>query len=97
MTENGLNFNLNEEILNIKCPICKKIIRPKTCGFWQCEYQFQGRKIEDGELKSFDTKPKETCEDKFEYFDPFGNGEVQWIDLNIYVLPKQKIKYEENI
>ena len=97
MTENGLIFNLNEEILNIICPICKKIIRPKTCGFWQCEYQFQGRKIEDGELKSFDTKPKETCEDKFEYFDPFGNGEVRWIDLNIYVLPKQKIKYEENI
>ena len=97
MTENGLIFNLNKEVVNIKCPICKKIIRPKTCGFWLCEYQFQGQKIENGEVKSFDTKPKETWEDKFEYFDPFGNGEVQWLDLNIYVLPKQKIKYEENI
>ena len=26
----GLTFNLNEEILNIKCPICQKIIKPKT-------------------------------------------------------------------
>jgi len=96
MTENGLKFNLNKEVVNIKCPICQKIIRPKTCGFWLCEYQFQGQKIEDGEVKSFETKPKETSEDKFEYFDPFGNGEVQWLELNIYVLPKQKIKYEEN-
>ena len=97
LTETGLNFNLSEEIANIKCPICKKIIRSKTCGFWDCEYQFQGKKIEDGEIKSFETKPKETCEDKFEYFDPFENGEVQWLEFKIYVLPKQKIKYEENI
>lgn len=97
LTENGLNFNLSEEIANIKCPICKKIIITKTCGFWDCEYQFQGKKIEDGEIKSFETKPKETCEGKFEYFDPFENGEVQWLELKIYVLPKQKIKYEENI
>jgi hypothetical protein len=97
LTEKGLNFNLNEEVVNIKCPICKIIIRPKTCGFWQCEYQFQGKKIEDGEVKSFDTKPKETCEDKFEYYDPFENGEVQLLELNIYVLPKQEIKYEEKI
>jgi hypothetical protein len=97
MTENGLKFNLNKEVVNIKCPICHKIIRPKTCGFWLCEYQFQGQKIEDGEVKSFETKPKETCEDKFEYYDPFENGEVQWLELNIFVLPKQEIKYEEKI
>ena len=96
LPENGLNFNLNEEAINIKCPICKKIIRPKTCGFWECEYQFEGQKIEEGEVKSFNSEPKETFEDKFEYFDPFENGEVQWLELNIYVLPKQYIKYIKN-
>jgi hypothetical protein len=40
-----LIFNLNEELLNIKCPICHKIIKPKTCGFWNCEYQFVGKKF----------------------------------------------------
>ena len=96
LPEKGLNYNLNKEIVNIKCPICKKIIRPRTCGFWKCEYQFEGQKIEEGEVKSFNTEPEETFEDKFEYFDLFGNGEVQWLELNIYVLPKQEIKYIKN-
>ena len=97
LPKKGLIFNLNKEATNINCPICKKVIRPKTCGFWKCEYQFEGQKIEEGEVKSFNSEPKETFEDKFEYFDPFENGEVQWLELNIYVLPKQKIKYIKNI
>ena len=40
LEDEGIRFNLNEEIQNIKCPICKKIMKPKTCGFWKCEYQF---------------------------------------------------------
>ena len=94
LKDEGLKFNLNEEIQNIKCPICKKIMKPKTCGFWKCEYQFDGKKIEEGEVKSFKTEPKETKGDNFEYFDPFENDEVQWLQLEIYVLPKQKIKYK---
>ena len=91
-----LHFILNEEIANIRCPLCKKIFKPKTCGFWKCEYQFSGKKINDGEVEYYDSKPKETKGDEFEYFDPFGNKEVQWIELNIYVLPKQSVKYQEN-
>jgi len=79
-----------------QCPLCKKIFKPKTCGFWKCEYQFSGKKINDGEVEYYDSKPKETKGDEFEYFDPFGNKEVQWIELNIYVLPKQSVKYQEN-
>ena len=87
-------FYLNEEIENMKCPICHKIIKSKTVGFYKCEYQIIGTKIEDGDKIEYDSKPKETKDDKFEYFDPEENGEVQWIKLIIYVLPKQKMKYK---
>ena len=90
----SLIFVLNEEIINIKCPICSKIIKPKTCGFWKCEYQFIGKKIEEGDLIEFDSKTKETNSDDFEYYNPFENGETQWVELTIYVLPKQSITYK---
>ena len=96
LTEEGLLFCLNDEIVNIRCPLCNKIIDPNTCGFWQCEYQFKGKKIEDGEEKEYDSKTKETNDDDFEYFDPYENGKVRWILLNIFVLPKQHIKYKHN-
>ena len=89
-------FNLQENAINIKCPMCNKIFEPKTCGFWQCEYQFEGDKIEDGNLKHVDTKCKETKDDNFEYFNPYENNSAIWTNLNIYVIEKQEIKYEQN-
>jgi hypothetical protein len=94
--KNGLIFNLNEKVADIRCPICNKIIKPKTCGFYDCEYQFIGKKIEDGDIKEYDSKTRETKGDNFEYFDPLENGEIVWTELNIYVLTKQKIKYLPN-
>ena len=91
-----LVFILNDEILNIICPICLKIIKVKTCGFYKCEYQFEGKMIKEGELKNYDSKAKETHGNDFEYFDAFENGEIQWKELTIYVLPKQGIKYKIN-
>ena len=88
-------YKLDREIENIKCPMCWKIIIPKTCGFWDCEYQFIGNKIEDGEKKYIDTKCKETEGNNFEYFDPFENGSAMWTDLTIYTIEKQKIKFSE--
>ena len=93
LANDGLNFNLNEKIADIRCPICNKIIKPKTCGFYDCEYQFVGEKIDEGEIKKYDSKPRETIGNNFEYFDAIKNGEIVWIKLNIYVLPKQNIKY----
>ena len=90
-------FNLNDNITNILCPICHLIIKIKTCGFWKCEYQFIGAKIEKGKLENFDSGPKETKDNEFEYFDPSGNGNVTWTKLIIYVIPKQKIKYNSNL
>ena len=93
LPDEGLNFNLNEKVTDIRCPICNKIIKPKTCGFYDCEYQFVGEKIDKGEINKYDSKTKETIGNNFEYFDALKNGETVWIKLNIYVLPKQNIKY----
>ena len=90
-------FNLNDNIVNIKCPICRSIIKLRTCGFWKCEYQFIGQKIEKGKLEDFDSGPKETKDNEFEYFDPSDNGNLTWTKLIIYVIPKQKIKYNSNL
>ena len=96
LTKDGLIFNLNEKVTDIRCPICKKIIKPKTCGFYDCEYQFIGKKIMDGDVINYDSKTRETKGNNFEYFDALENGEIIWTELNIYVLPKQNIKYLPN-
>ena len=94
----GINkqFNLQENVLNIKCPICHGIIVPKTCGFWKCEYQFVGDKIEGGKLKHVDTKCKETKGDDFEYFNPFENDSILWTNLTIYTVEKQEVKFRSS-
>ena len=89
-------FNLQENVKNIKCPMCFNIIVPKNCGFWKCEYQFEGDKTEDGVLKHVDTKCKETKDNNFEYYNPYENNSAIWTNLNIYVIEIQDIKYEEN-
>ena len=88
----GQKFNLNDNITYIQCPI----IKLKSCGFWKCEYQFIGQKIKDGRLIDFDSKPRETKDDVFEYYDPSENGNATWTKLIIYIIPKQKIKYKSN-
>ena len=90
-------FNLNDNVINIKCPICDSIIKLKTCGFWKCEYQFIGQKIEKGRLEDFNSCPKETKGNEFDYFDPSDNGNVTWTKLIIYVIHRQKIKYKSNL
>ena len=91
----GINkkYNLQENVLNIKCPMCNGIIVPKTCGFWNCEYQFLGDKIEGGTLKHVDTQYKETKDDDFEYFNPYDNDSALWTNLTIYTIGKQKVKF----
>ena len=91
-----LVFNLYKEILNIKCPICQKIIKVKKFGFWKCEYQIIGKKIVEGELTDFDSTPKETNGDNLEYFALFENAETQWTELSVYVISKQETQYESN-
>jgi len=65
LPENGMIFNMIENVLNIRCPISSKIImEPETCSFFKCEYQFIGIRIENGEPKDYDSKARETKENK---------------------------------
>ena len=89
-------FDLKKEVTNIKCPICNRIFKAETCGFYKCEYQFSGKIIVEGEIKDYTSEPKETKNNEFEYFDPYKNGKQEWLELIIYILPKQEIKYKKN-
>jgi hypothetical protein len=94
LPEKGMIFNMIENVLNIKCPMCNKIFDPETCGFFNCEYQFIGKRIENGDPKDYDSKTRETKENKMDYLEQKGEKKVKWTELKIYVLPIQKIKYE---
>lgn len=81
------SFNLNEEIENIKCPMCKKLIDLTTCGFYNCKYQFDGRKKEHGDVKNYKSEIQKTEGEYCEYFDVYKNGKVTWLELKIYIYP----------
>ena len=85
-------FSIGDNITEIKCPICDCIIISKTCGFWECEYQFIGDKIEKGKMIHVDTNPK-VVGNKFEYFSPDESPSILWTKLEIYVIELQEIKY----
>lgn len=89
----GGYFDLNEaeEKDLIKCPACRGIIDPKSYGFYKCEYQFVGKKIEQGKVFDYDSKIQQTNGDDFEYFNPDKSGKVvRWKQLLVYVFPKAK-------
>lgn len=94
LPENGMIFNMIENVENIKCPMCNDIIEPETCGFFNCEYQLKGKKIENRKVVNYDSKTKETKKNKMDYFEQKDKKKVKWTELKIYVLPFQKIKYE---
>ena len=93
LPEKGMIFDMLENVENIKCPICNEIIEPETCGFFECEYQFIGKKIEDRKVVKYDSKTRETKGNKMDYLEQKGEKKVKWTELKIYVLPIQKIKY----
>jgi len=96
----GINkkFDMNCEKKNIRCPICSKNFMPNTMGFWKCEYQIKGEKLEEGEYKHIDISGRETKGDNFEYFDPYKSGDrdiAYWSSLKIFTGHRQKMKYRK--
>jgi len=94
LPEKGMIFDMLENVENIKCPICNEIIEPETCGFFECEYQFIGKKIEGRKVVKYDSKTRETKGNKMDYLEQKREKKVKWTELKIYVLPIQKIKYQ---
>ena len=87
-------FNLQRNIEKIECPFCGGIFIPKTCVFLDCEYQIIGDKIKDGKKVHIDTRCKESNDCGFDFYNPFESPNSPWIDLTIYTIEKQKIKFK---
>ena len=96
LPEKGIVFNMIKNSNKIKCPICNRIFDPITCGFYKCEYQFIGKKNEDGVEEDYDSKTRETKGGDMEYYEPNKGKKAKWFKLKIFVLPFQKIKYKPN-
>jgi hypothetical protein len=79
-------FDLILQQHNVKCPICKKWIKPVTCGFYKCEYKYTGIKKERASfppIKVHAPAWTKTSPTKYEYYDPRKSRVVQWINLKI--------------
>ena len=84
--ENNPRIDLVRERGNLKCPMCKGLIEPKTLGFFLCEYNIRGKNFENGIIKPFDFKGIASNNNSFQYYDPVKNGETIVIELIIEII-----------
>ncbi|CAF1244163.1 unnamed protein product [Adineta ricciae] len=75
-----------------KCPMCGRFVAPKSCGFNNCWWRFQGKKQID------DNKAPVSCEsewqqagDAYHYFDDKTTGTVTWRKLTIEATKKKTL------
>lgn len=92
---NNIEFDFDKQKKEIVCPICFKNFMPLSLGFWQCEYQIKGLKLQNGEYKTININGRETKDNDFEYYDPYDNGTSFWSSLIIFACPRQKMKYKD--
>jgi len=80
------DFNLLDNILKIKCPMCRKIIDPETCSFDKCQYQIEGILSSSGEIKDSEEIKTEwiRVEKDYDYYDPRKSKNVCWFKLVIH-------------
>lgn len=77
------------------CPICKEYVAPESCGFNNCWWRFEGKKVETDSVN----KPPRKCscdwtqaDDAFHYFDETISGTVGWLKLIIEAVKKDPKK-----
>lgn len=79
-------FNLVKERENLKCPLCKSLINPKTVAFYLCGYKVKGKNYENDVIKSFEFYGKADKENVVQYYSPIKNGETLVIELIIEII-----------
>lgn len=81
-------YDLGEKIseMEIRCPICDQVVKPKTCGFTECAYNFIGEILEGKRFKSFKTGTLEASSEFFYYYKP-SEKLGKWSNLKIYTVP----------
>ena len=86
-------FDLGNAIeeMDITCPICSQVVKPKTCGFTNCSYNFIGSILDNRKEEPFKSEAYEAPNDYFIYYKPSENL-GRWIELKIYTLPKKKVE-----
>ena len=82
--EYDLGENISE--MEIRCPICEQVVKPKTCGFTGCAYNFIGEILEGKNFESFKTGTLEASDKYFSYYKP-SEKLGKWSNLKIYTLP----------
>ena len=80
------NFNLTKEKGNLKCPICKSLIEPKTVLFSFCKYKVHGKNIEDNKVKEFEFFGDANNPNSFHYYNPIKNGETYVMELILEII-----------
>lgn len=83
-------FDLKNAIdeMDIRCPICSQVIKPKTCGFMSCAYNFVGTILENGKVEPFKSETYEALNDYLIYYKP-SEKLGEWVELKIYILPNK--------
>ena len=79
-------FNLIEERVNLKCPICKGLIEPKTVAFFLCEYKVKGRNVEGNSIKPYEFFGKANNKNAAQYYNPIQNGDILVLELIIEII-----------
>ena len=78
-------FNLIKKRTDLKCPLCKGLIEPKTVAFYLCGYKVRGKNFENGNVKSFEFYGKASNKEAVQYYSPIKNGETLVIELIIEI------------
>lgn len=79
-------FNLTRDG-DIECPMCYSSVTPITCGFYKCQWKFDGVRSHDG--YSISSKWNTAGGNKYHRFDADESaGCVDWDDLLIVVKPR---------
>jgi hypothetical protein len=69
------------------CPICKQYVEPKTCGFNNCWWRFEGVKKEgQGKPPEFCQSDWRQADNAYHYFDQDISGTITWLRLTFEVV-----------
>ncbi|CAF2142433.1 unnamed protein product [Rotaria magnacalcarata] len=63
------------------CPECEQYVEPKICGFNNCWWRFEGKKIEDGKPPKKCSSDWKHADDAYHYFDDKETSMVTWRQL----------------
>lgn len=67
----------------MQCPICEQYVEPKTCGFNNCWWRFEGKKSEHGKAPKACKSDWQGADDAYHYFEDANNNMVNWRQLII--------------